>query len=291
MVEESGGDYNSLGTLISKGGEEYITDLVTTNNEYNKRSKKAQKKGNYIKLLDKSKSPKISLKYGSPSIFNTGNCKLEVIGPVVKKLDKKDALPVLGSNKGKTKNGHSIILKLTIGNLKVLLGGDLNSLSEDYLFQSFTGYNVEELKRLVKDPKSTASEKKKALKDIELAIDKMRNTFEVDIAKSCHHGSSDFTIDFLKALNPIATIISSGDEESHSHPRHDTLGTIGKHSRGSRSLIFSTELARSSKEFIELSDLSPTKKKERVVTTYGMINVRSDGEKVIITQKLEKSSK
>ena len=94
-------------------------------------------------------------------------------------------------------------------------------------------------------------------------------------------------------LNPIATIISSGDEEPHCHPRPDTLGTIGKYSRGKRSLIFSTELARSGKEFLELKDMdiSAQKKKERVVTVYGMINVRTDGEKVVIAQKLESAAK
>ena len=68
------------------------------------------------------------------------------------------------------------------------------------------------------------------------------------------------------------------------------MGTIGKFSRGKRSLLFSTELARSGKEFLELKDISPQKKLERVVTVYGMINVRTDGEKVIIAQKLEKSA-
>jgi len=53
-------------------------------------------------------------------------------------------------------------------------------------------------------------------------------------------------------------------------------------------LIFSTELARSSKEFIDLSKIPSYKAKERIVTVYGMINVRTDGKKAIIAQKLEK---
>ncbi len=111
----------------------------------------------------------------------------------------------------------------------------------------------------------------------------------MDIAKSCHHGSADFSIDFLKVLNPIATVISSGDDEPHCHPRPDTLGTIGKYSRGERSLIFSTELARSGKEFLDLSKRKETDSTlERVVTVYGMINVRTDGNQAIIAQKLER---
>ena len=57
-------------------------------------------------------------------------------------------------------------------------------------------------------------------------------------------------------------------------------------------MIYSTELARSGKEFLELDklDLSAQKKKERVVTVYGMINVRTDGERVIFAQKLEQKA-
>lgn len=67
-----------------------------------------------------------------------------------------------------------------------------------------------------------------------------------------------------------------------------TLGTISRYSRGERPLIFSTELARSSKEYVSLVNSSSWKKKERVVTVYGMINVRADKEHVLIAQKLEK---
>ena len=50
-----------------------------------------------------------------------------------------------------------------------------------------------------------------------------------------------------------------------------------------------TELARSGKEFVDLSKQKETDATlERVVTVYGMINVRTDGEKVIIAQKLER---
>src|SRR5215207_5961693 len=73
----------------------------------------------------------------------------------------------------------------------------------------------------------------------------VRETFEADVAKACHHGSADFTDLFLRAVNPTAAIVSSGDNESYAHPRPDALGAFGKCGRGSRPLIFSTELARS----------------------------------------------
>ncbi|WEK33559.1 MAG: hypothetical protein P0Y53_13790 [Candidatus Pseudobacter hemicellulosilyticus] len=93
----------------------------------------------------------------------------------------------------------------------------------------------------------------------------------------------------LQAINPIATIISSGDEEPHFHPRPETLGAIGKYGRGNRPLIFSTELGRSIPEFIEIDlERASDKKKQRVGSTYGMVTVRTDGEHAVIAQKLEK---
>ncbi len=213
---------------------------------------------------------------------------MEVIGPVAEKVNGKDSLPVFDANKGKTKNGHSVVIKLTIGNLRLLLGGDLNTESEYHLLHHFSNIDVADIKKQLKDKSISDTKRKNLESQMEQAIVKARKVLEVDIAKSCHHGSADFTSEFLRALNPIATIISSGDNEPHTHPRPDTLGTIGKHSRGERSLIFSTELARSGKEFVEVAKIDTAKKKERVITVYGMINVRTDGKKVIVAQKLER---
>jgi hypothetical protein len=181
-----------------------------------------------------------------------------------------------------------VVFKLTIGKLRLLLGGDLNTEAEYHLLQHFTGIDVAAQKAVLKDKKASDAKKKAAQAEIEKAVVAARKTCEVDIAKSCHHGSADFTSEFLRALNPLATIISSGDNEPHTHPRPDTLGTVGKHSRGERSLIFCTELARSSKEFVTIAKGTTEKKRERAVTVYGMINVRTDGEKVIVAQKLER---
>ncbi|WP_339813075.1 hypothetical protein [uncultured Imperialibacter sp.] len=287
MVEESGSPVETLGTVVGNG-QDYITDLCDDEASFKKRAATASKKGNYIKLLEKTSAPKKSLRYGSGTIYDKGGLKIEVLGPVAKKVAGKDALPVFDDNKGKTKNGHSVILKLSIGKLKILLGGDLNTDSEEYLLTHFGKQNVGELVKKIKDKAATPEQKAAAQEKLADAIGKARKHFQVDIAKSCHHGSADFTSEFLQALNPIATVISSGDEEPYCHPRPDTLGTIGKFSRGERSLIFCTELARSGKEFIDLTKLPPNKKMERVVTVYGMINVRSDGERVMIAQKLER---
>ncbi|MCB9514343.1 MAG: hypothetical protein H6694_08530, partial [Candidatus Latescibacteria bacterium] len=100
------------------------------------------------------------------------------------------------------------------------------------------------------------------------------NPFQVDVAKSCHHGSADFTVDFMRRVNPFATVISSGDNESYSHPRADALGCAGRYSRGSRPKVFSTELARSVSSGGDI--------------LYGMINCRTDGKRIVMAQMKEK---
>ena len=210
------------------------------------------------------------------------------MAPYTQKINGKFALPTFLKNKGKTKNGNSVVLRISIGKLKVLLGGDLNSPAEDYLLSCYSKVDVAGIKNRLSDTNLSKKERQNLEKQLVKAIEKTNRHVGADVAKSCHHGSSDFTTEFLKAVNPIATVISSGDEEPYCHPRPDTLGTIGKYSRGERSLIFSTELARSSKEFIKLNKSNSKNKKIRTITNYGMINVRTDGKKVIIAQKLER---
>lgn len=290
MVEVTGSGPDSLGTIVTKNGKSYVSDLCDTNAAYKKRNKSVVKPGVFLTTLNKSAAPKQSLRLGSAPLYKKNNMQMEIIGPVSEKVNGKDALPVFDASKGKTKNGHSVVIKLTIGNLRLLLGGDLNTESEYHLLKHFSKVDVAAIKKQLKDKSISDTQRKTLEAQMEQAILKARKVLEVDIAKSCHHGSADFTSEFLRALNPIATVISSGDNEPHTHPRPDTLGTIGKHSRGDRSLIFSTELARSSKEFVDVTKIKSGTKKERVITVYGMINIRTDGEKVIVAQKLERAA-
>ena len=258
---------------------------------------------------------------------------IEILAPITEEVEfngtKKECLIKLG-NEGQTKNGHSIVFKLHFGKLNILLGGDLNTKSQDYIAQKYSGEKttLSELEKMIHKLKEKLSgsidlniDKRKELKQeleehihlLNLIISKTRRRFNVDIAKACHHGASDVLDSFLQAINPIATIISSGDNETHSHPRPDALGAFGKSSRGSRPLLFSTELARSTNEFsypvkfyallkkLELLMNEATTKKDKEfyqlrmnrlrdsnVAKYGMITVRTDGEQVIIAQKLER---
>ncbi len=267
--------------------------------------------------------------------FNANNpLQLEILGPLTEPVEfegqTRQCIVKLG-NESKTKNGHSIVFQLRFGKVKMILGGDLNTESQDYLAQFYSGVDTK-LSDLEKDIKTiktklvsatnlTLAARQDLEQDLdektklqELIISKTKRKFGTDIAKACHHGSSDVLDSFLRAINPLATVISSGDNESHSHPRPDALGAYGKSSRGERPLIFSTELARSTNEFSypikfysvlkkleeRMNELTNAKDKEIYrlrmenlrdsnVARYGMITVRTDGEQVIVAQKLERA--
>lgn len=165
--------------------------------------------------------------------------RIEVLAPFTEKIDGKTCF-VYWKDDGKTINGHSLVLKLTFGTRTFLFGGDLNTFSENYLMGKYED----------------------------------QNPFEVDVAKSCHHGSHDFTENFMALVNPYATVISSGDNEKHSHPRPDAIGCAGKYSKSIRPLVYSTELARS------------TNLKNQEIL-YGMINLRCNGTDIYMAQMNE----
>jgi len=188
-----------------------------------------------------------------PGFEEDKDIRIQVIGPVIETDNGGEAgLRRLGSH-GETKNGHSVVLRLTFGNTRVLLGGDLNIPSEKLLLETLVGREMPKKPKKKKSQSAEAAEAahKKFVEDSHKFIGDARNLIEVDVAKSCHHGSADFSSLFLEAVHPVATVISSGDSEPHSHPRAETLGAIGLASRGERPLIYSTELARSAADRIK----------------------------------------
>lgn len=316
LVERAVGE--NLGGHERIGNVTYQTDIISTpedlekiisnpaaigRKQYPKLMKTAAGRGAEIRML-------CSEDEFLPDFEDDKEITIRVLAPVVENAeDGKRLLRRLKSNDGKTKNGHSIVLRLEYGAVKILLGGDLNVPAENYLLEHYSGINpkkadAEELEKIV----SAAGEK-----------------FGSDVAKACHHGSPDFSTTFLRAVNAAATVISSGDDEPHAHPRPNTLGALGKYGRGEYPLVFSTEMARSAKEKIkrpseirreiesltgEIAELnaqpdgeekerqrkSLEKRKQalylilgRTVETYGMINVRTDGKNVLIAQKLEQA--
>lgn len=158
--------------------------------------------------------------------------QIEVLGPMVERSPAgKNRLRVIGDY-GKTKNGHSVLLRLCYKDFSVLFGGDLNLPAEQYLLKRYAGID--------KWPQSAAE------KDALLAA--VRPRFRSDVLKVCHHGSSDVTDEFLEAVDPAAFVISSGDQEGHVHPRPDLLGRLGRKGRGRAPVLLSTELQRSTRD-------------------------------------------
>lgn len=137
-----------------------------------------------------------------------------------------------------TINGHSLIFKFSYGKHSILLGGDLNIPAELHLLEHYGN----------------------------------KNPFRVDVAKACHHGSSDYLVDYLKKVRPMANVVSSGDNKSFDHPMSDAVGASCRHTRGDHPLFFSTELAR--------ADSSSG-------THYGLINLRSNGKTLTMAQMKE----
>ncbi|RVN54221.1 ComEC/Rec2 family competence protein [Sinorhizobium meliloti] len=91
-----------------------------------------------------------------------------------------------------TRNGHSVVLRLDFNDVRILMTGDLNFRSQALLLKRWAS-----------------------------------SEFACHVGKACHHGSDDISWKFLKAMSPIATLYSSGDQESHVHPRALVLGMTG----------------------------------------------------------------
>ncbi len=237
------------------------------------------------------------------------SCSIEVLGPVVESTAGGAPRlrvfgPKVGSkafDKGKTKNGHSVLLRLQIGHLTLMLGGDLNRPAEDFLLRHYG--------------------QAAAGVPLQTAVAAARLRLGCDVMKSCHHGSSDVTDEFLQAANPFAFVVSSGDAEGHVHPRPDLLGRLGKQGRGANPLLLCTELQRSSREredpqlmvqirkldaAIEAGVLKATagaatevaalraqraKLQDRLmrrnVEVYGAINLRTDGQRLVLAFMVE----
>ena len=226
-----------------------------------------------------------------------GPASVNVLGPVEEPLDGEPALRYLDAagvssmkQPSLTRNGHSVVLRIDYGRVRILLTGDLNFRSQAVL-----------LKHVAADE------------------------FDCHVAKACHHGSEDVSSTFLQAMSPWATLISSGDNESYAHPRAKMLGLTGAlnqlrkeggqnrflglaEDRYAAPLMYSTELSRSIELFdcfavfdqenrrvlkASLQAVGRGKRAEGVRApfrdwllgtqmVYGLINVRTDGRRILL---------
>jgi beta-lactamase superfamily II metal-dependent hydrolase len=219
-----------------------------------------------------------------------GAASIRVLGPVVETLaGGGKGLRDLGSD-SITRNGHSVALRVDYGQARLLLTGDLNSAAQRLLLSCHDA-----------------------------------GEFTADVAKGCHHGSDDIDLRFVRAMAARATVISSGDNEDYAHPRPRILGASARYGRESLApdgellppLVYSTELARSvGLQFaahartvaepklpyppsqLEVDfDASPLGRYRRLSfvpmatdLVYGLVNVRSDGRRILCATMKEGSS-
>ncbi|MGH9222647.1 MAG: ComEC/Rec2 family competence protein [Acidimicrobiales bacterium] len=236
-----------------------------------------------------SESPELTIEVLGPVVEPdaTGQARLRWFGPSPASAEHDE---------GKTKNGHSVLLRLTYRDFTLLFGGDLNLPAEDFLLRHYANLAPGQ-------PLSAA---------IGPAAARLRS----DVMKSCHHGSADVTDEFLAAVHPFAFTVSSGDQESHVHPRPDLLGRLGRAGRSAAPLILCTEILRSGREREDESLLkriqqldgliedpaTPAEKRDehrteraslqrqlarRNIEVYGAITLRTDGRHLVIAFRLE----
>jgi beta-lactamase superfamily II metal-dependent hydrolase len=223
------------------------------------------------------------LQYGDPQafgFFNRGALKIEVLGPLVEPLEGKPALKFLGDppkgprvghesvetspqgfsgySASHTINGHSVVFRLSYGGFHYLFCGDLNDEASRFLAR-----------------KHEAGE-----------LDLRAEVFKVP-----HHGSADFSGAFVKAVAPIVSIVSSGDESARKeyiHPRATLMGALGKWSRVDEPLVFATELAAffNVEGYARLTDKKKDKARGEFYgfsrTVYGMVKTRTDGKRLLV---------
>lgn len=133
---------------------------------------------------------------------------IEILGPRIDSYKGKPALKWF-KDVAHTINGHSVVLRLKYKNVSILLPGDINMDGADYLIEE-------------------SNIKAKA---------------DAHVFKAPHHGSHEYSLPFLEAIKPQISVISSGDEPDHGHPRAIFIGAVGHVSRSSSPLVFSTEIA------------------------------------------------
>ncbi len=237
--------------------------------------------------------------------FDQGNLvAIRVLGPVESELNGNPVLKDFGNDSQNT-NGNSLLFRIDYGRSRILVAGDLNKASQQYILDELKGNRLE---------------------------------LAADVAKSCHHGSDDCSYEFLETVRASASIISSGDDETHSHPRPNIVAACGV--TGYRNidndelitpLVFCTEIARSVRianpyevdykgypynnqnldiklidkdktEFLYTriisAGLKPSKKKKTMGSikvidglVYGLVNVRTDGNTILCATLNEGKSK
>ncbi len=269
-----GGSYKKrFGRHKTVGKVHYALDLWSDPRQANHKNSAFEKWHQALgKLLSDGVSAPPSiverLQYGADQAFDDfrPEVDIEVLGPVVEDVEGEPGLRFLGGSDSHTINGHSVVLRLRFENVHFLLGGDLNTHAEEHLRA-----------HIEHDPD---------------------RTLRSEILKVPHHGSHEFEQAFLDQVNPVVSVVSSGDENAfkeYVHPRANLMAALGRASRGPMPLVFSTELAAFfayrgwilPEQHREGGNLLPKSKRRRGFhafdrLVYGAVRVRTDGKRVLV---------
>lgn len=270
----------AFGKTVKVDGKTYATQLENDLTKVDdSRMNKFFKEWKAALLNLKNKSghkPTIKrIEFGDDSAFDfltSEDIDVKVLGPITEEVNGKPALRFLkkpGSSSlsaSHTVNGHSIVLKLTYGNVRFLFGADLNEESEESLLE------------------------RSRIDNISLAA---------EILKVPHHGSDDFSPRVLEAIRPVVSVVSSGDEnlaKEYIHPRSGLVGALGRYSRATvaKPLVYVTEMVAFFKRYPGRNKITSIKKSGKEgndlysgynaysKSTFGIVHVRTDGERVLV---------
>lgn len=227
----------TLGEFEEAGGERFYVQLLDDRASVGKaidpNSGEIQLQGNWARLfgrvhktrtLDNKPTPvkRLSQQMGNvPGFDDPAIGALRVLAPIDFDVGGKTGIRKFAGSDSKQTNGNSVLLRLDFKRARILLTGDLNKGCQTYLLKDYEGDRLE---------------------------------FKCDVAKACHHGSDDVSFAFLQAMEPAATVISSGDDEGHDHPRAAIVAASGvtgylaiEDDEVQTPLVYCTELARSYK--------------------------------------------
>jgi hypothetical protein len=159
-----------------------------------------------------------------------------------------------------TINGHAVLLRLEYGRFSLLLAGDLNKEAERELTRENDAGDI---------------------------------TLESDVFKVPHHGSADISADFLRAVAPAISVISSCDDRTRkefTHPCAKLMGALGRHSKLAEPLIFVTGMVPSIETIGYVSPKEAEfRQRERPPSRFfafrrapfSTVKIRTDGERLL----------
>ena len=313
-LKDNRSDDERLGATVEDGGDLYVVDLFddprdAEEDDVNQTNKWfATSLDHWEQDRDPILCQRVDASMDPSDLFDflDGDVEVEVLGPFVdmvpdgtgadvpglKFLPRPPKSPEVhlssggdgsGRSMSHTINGHSIVLRVTYGNVRIVLTGDMNTPAM----------------RMMDDRLPSGS-------------------LVGEFVKAPHHGSHEFDLAALRKMKPVVAAISSGDEnefKEHIHPRATLLAGLGQSIEGDVGAIFCTELAAFFKyenecyQRSDLADFFGDKPEDEVFTAeelrklfsgvpraedppgmfhgfrrtnFGIINLRTDGDRMLV---------